>query len=78
MKIRVNPCYDKKTHTDCSRRHVGCATTCKEWAEYQAERDADYVENQKQSEYRAWHEKSVQKCLRMSKKKYRPRWKGRK
>ena len=29
-----NPCFDKKTKTDCPDRSVGCSITCTKWAEY--------------------------------------------
>lgn len=38
----VNPCYDKKTGTDCPRRKPGCGATCPEWARYVEARDAEY------------------------------------
>ncbi len=37
-----NPCYKKETRTDCTKRHPGCGATCKDWADYVAERDAEY------------------------------------
>ena len=37
-----SPCYDEKTHTDCPKRHAGCAATCPEWAEYDAHRKEVY------------------------------------
>ena len=36
------PCFDKKTHTDCPRRHSGCAVNCPDLAKYVAERDKEY------------------------------------
>lgn len=36
------PCFDKKTHTDCPKRHSGCAIDCPEWAAYCVERDKEY------------------------------------
>ena len=37
-----NPCYDKKTKTDCPRRHSSCALDCPEWAKYCEERGKEY------------------------------------
>ena len=28
------PCYDEQTHTDCSKRRVGCKSDCPEWKEW--------------------------------------------
>ena len=36
------PCYNRETHTDCPKRHVGCAVGCPDWATYSAERDKEY------------------------------------
>lgn len=36
------PCYNQETHTDCPKRHSGCAINCPEWAAYCAERDKEY------------------------------------
>lgn len=37
-----NPCYDRKTKTDCTKRKSGCHATCKEWAIYQAAKNEEY------------------------------------
>lgn len=37
-----SPCYNRETHTDCPRRHSGCAVDCPDWAAYCVERDKDY------------------------------------
>ena len=37
-----NPCFNKETHTDCPKRHSGCAIDCPDWAAYCAERDKEY------------------------------------
>jgi len=29
------PCYDEQTHTDCSKRRVGCKSDCPEWKEWE-------------------------------------------
>jgi hypothetical protein len=50
VKIMDNPCYDKKTSTDCKDRCAGCASNCKKWKEYVAERDKNYTEKNKHSE----------------------------
>ena len=36
------PCYNSETHSDCPRRHSGCAIDCPDWAAYCAERDKGY------------------------------------
>lgn len=36
------PCFNAETHTDCPRRHSGCAIDCPDWAAYVAERDKKY------------------------------------
>ena len=36
------PCFDTVTKTDCSRRCVGCAKTCPDWAEYIEKRNTVY------------------------------------
>ena len=38
----INPCYDKKTKTDCHERRCGCAVTCPKWAAYAKEKDEYY------------------------------------
>ena len=45
-----NPCYDKKTHTDCSKRHQGCSINCTEWQTYVEKRNQAYEEKKKQQE----------------------------
>lgn len=42
MKPIKHPCFDRKTMTDCPRRHSGCAVDCPDWATYSAERDKEY------------------------------------
>ena len=42
MTRPTSPCYDRETGEDCPRRKVGCASTCKRWAEYAYERDIHY------------------------------------
>ena len=37
-----NPCYDEILHKSCSRRCVGCASTCKDWQDYVSERNLKY------------------------------------
>ena len=39
-----SPCYNRKTHTDCPKRHAGCAIDCPDWAAYCSERDKEYEE----------------------------------
>ena len=36
------PCFNAETHTDCPRRHAGCAVDCPEWAKYSAETTKEY------------------------------------
>ena len=36
------PCFNKETHTQCPKRHSGCAIDCPEWAKYCSERDKEY------------------------------------
>ena len=44
-----NPCYNKKTKTDCQKRCVGCAKDCPEWTEYVRQRDVKYEERKEHS-----------------------------
>ena len=39
-----SPCYDKKTHTDCPNRRIGCRQSCQAWEIYEAfkNRTGDY------------------------------------
>ena len=41
-----NPCYARKTHTDCPKRHCGCAVDCEEWKKYTEARDKQYLVKQ--------------------------------
>ena len=43
-----NPCFNKKTGTDCPNRTLGCHTTCEKWITYEKNRDEDYKKKEKQ------------------------------
>lgn len=45
-----NPCFDRKTHTDCPKRAVGCDVDCPEWATYVAKREKIYHERKAQND----------------------------
>ena len=47
--MRRPPCFNRETHTDCPKRHVGCAADCPEWATYCEERDKSYEERAESS-----------------------------
>ena len=49
-----NPCYDTKTKTSCSKRCAGCATTCKDWKLYEADRNSRYGNNSDNVEVYEW------------------------
>ncbi len=46
--MKKNPCYNEQTKTHCTKRHPGCGATCPDWAEYVAERDAEYEQRRTQ------------------------------
>lgn len=43
----TNPCYDKRTNTDCPDRKAGCASSCPKWQEYEKIRNEGYKEKAK-------------------------------
>ena len=60
--MMVNPCYDKKTKTDCPDRKPGCGANCEKWAEYVKLRDAEYERR---------HRENAEKRYRISTRKGR-------
>lgn len=44
----VNPCYDRKTKTDCPNRCAGCSLNCSEWEAYAKERNDEYAKRRRQ------------------------------
>lgn len=46
----THPCFNAETHTDCPRRHGGCAIDCPDWAKYSAEMAKEYKRRARISE----------------------------
>ena len=46
-----NPCFDPATKIDCPDRAPGCSVKCPKWAKYKKEKNKEYEERRKQSEY---------------------------
>lgn len=45
-----NPCFDKKTRTDCPDRCAGCGATCEKWKEYEQNRNQMYARKKEESD----------------------------
>ena len=40
--MRITPCYDVFTKTDCPNRKPGCNGKCEKWNDYVKKRNEDY------------------------------------
>lgn len=47
--MAIPPCWDHKNKKDCSRRAVGCASTCIDWQEYQIKKDEEFKKHMEES-----------------------------
>lgn len=45
------PCYDEQTHTDCSKRRVGCKSDCPEWQAWEKvhAEETDEIRNKREA-----------------------------
>lgn len=50
--MTMPPCYDRKTRTDCTRRAVGCRSSCPEWKKYETAKAGDDAKRDKERKER--------------------------
>ena len=60
----TNPCYDKRTNTDCPDRKAGCASSCPKWQEYEKIRNEGYKAKAKAFASESFNETSLDRKIK--------------
>lgn len=63
-KINTSPCWDVVNNHDCPKRHIGCHSTCGDYAAYTAERAAKQAAALKAADIRDYTTKAMRRKAR--------------